>query len=265
MDNDLFEHLPLPAVYWVTGHPARLNRAFVRVFGHGPLPAPLLERPDGAHHTRLTTPNGERRVCRMLLRTLPGGERLAVLEDVQAYHTDPLTRLPDRRALLLDAADAPAPATLALLDIDGLAALNRRSGQAAGDQVLCALAGVLAHAARNWPAQVYRLGGDSFVLCSPQRLQPGHLHPLQAAFGGQLATLGVPGRLRRSAFAFALAHAPHDGTTLTDLLGAAERRLGRQRWTRRGGLAAELGHLLRQGRPAQSPAPDPRRTHLVTP
>ncbi|MFC6660850.1 GGDEF domain-containing protein [Deinococcus multiflagellatus] len=158
LDDDLFEHLPLPAVHWTPGHPARLNRAFTRAFGLGPLPLPLLDRPDGAHHTRLSTPNGEARICRLLLRTLPGGDRLGVVEDVHDYHADPLTRLPDRRALLLDA-DQGAPVTLALLDIDGLARVNHRAGPAAGDAALHALAELLKRAARHWPAQAYRLGG----------------------------------------------------------------------------------------------------------
>ncbi|PTA67464.1 GGDEF domain-containing protein [Deinococcus arcticus] len=256
LDDDLFEHLPLPAVHWTPGHPARLNRAFTRAFGLGPLPLPLLERPDGTHHTRLSTPNGDTRICRVLLRTRPGGDRLGVIEDVHEYHADPLTRLPGRRALLLDAAHG-TPATLALLDIDRLDRLNRRAGHAAGDAALCALAGVLAQGTRHWPAQAYRLGGGAFVLCSPQVLLPGHLGPLQAAFAGALLGFGV----RRTSFSFGLAHAPQDGTTLAELLTQAERRLQRSQRVGRGGLAAELVHLLRHAR-LGSP-PDSRRTHLV--
>ncbi|WP_221089391.1 GGDEF domain-containing protein [Deinococcus aquaedulcis] len=256
LDDDLFEHLPLPAVHWTPGHPARLNRAFTRAFGLGPLPLPLLDRPDGAHHTRLSTPNGEARICRLLLRTLPGGDRLGVIEDVHDYHADPLTRLPDRRALLLDA-EQGAPVTLALLDIDGLARVNHRAGHAAGDAALHALAEHLKRAARHWPAQAYRLGGGAFVLCSPHLLVPGHFSPLQDAFAGSLAAFGV----RRATFSFGLAHAPQDGTTLAELLAHAERRVQRSQRAGGGGLAAELVHLLRHTR-LGGPS-DSRRTPLV--
>lgn len=242
LDNDLFQHLPVPAVQWPSvragrhdGH-ARVNPAFSRAFRPGALCSPLPHWTDGAHLTRLTSRTGEPRVCRVTLSTLPNGDRLAVIEDVHTYHLDPLTGLPDRRALLLDAAQPTM--SLALIDVDRFKQVNDALGHAAGDRVLEALARLLAGAAGDLHA--YRLGGDEFVLCAPHALSGEDLRPLQDGFREVLGRLGIPS----VSFSYGLAQAPQHGDTLHALLQYADAQLTRSKRDRRGGLTRQLGRLL---------------------
>ncbi|MFM7027218.1 MAG: GGDEF domain-containing protein [Chakrabartia sp.] len=106
---------------------------------------------------------------------------LAEIDDLRAEivrlqhlaDTDCLTRLANRRRIerelhrtLQLAARQDRPAALALLDIDGLKAINDRHGHLAGDAVL-------AHVARHLRAAfratdiVGRLAGDEFALILP--------------------------------------------------------------------------------------------------
>ena len=244
LDNDLFQQLPVPAVQWPSvregrrdGH-ARVNPAFSRAFRPGALCSPLPHWTDGAHLTRLPSRTGEPRVCRVTLSTLPTGDRLAVVEDVHAYHLDPLTGLPDRRALLLDAAQPTVG--LALIDVDRFKQVNDALGHAAGDRVLEALARLLAGAARAGDLHAYRLGGDEFVLCAPHALTGEDLRPLQVGFRETLGRLGIPS----GSFSYGLAQAPQHGDTLHALLQHADTQLTRSKRDRRGGLTTQLGRLL---------------------
>ena len=92
-------------------------------------------------------------------------ERVAHL----AYH-DPLTGLPNRRGLLKQLAAALAhtrreggSVALLLVDLDRFKPVNDLYGHAAGDAVLCQVAGRL-HAAIREIDTVARLGGDEFAL-----------------------------------------------------------------------------------------------------
>ena len=79
--------------------------------------------------------------------------------------TDPLTGLGNRRAFsraLERAMIRPAGASLVLLDIDGLKAINDRDGHAAGDAALLAVAASMARASGTHDS-VARLGGDEFA------------------------------------------------------------------------------------------------------
>jgi diguanylate cyclase (GGDEF)-like protein len=82
-----------------------------------------------------------------------------------SQHHDPLTGLPDRLALdrgLKPLIGKPSGVALAALDLDHLVEINAEHGSDAGDQVLRALAQLLAE-----QDQVYRITGDEFAIIMP--------------------------------------------------------------------------------------------------
>ena len=83
----------------------------------------------------------------------------------QAARQDPLTGLLNRRAFDEDlAATAIQPLfTLAVVDIDGLKAVNDTTGHASGDQVIQTFAQALALFLHPL-GRVYRIGGDEFAM-----------------------------------------------------------------------------------------------------
>lgn len=104
---------------------------------------------------------------RRSVRALAAREREAAI----AAHTDALTGLPNRRALL---AEAPAliaaqPMLLMVLDFDRFKRVNMGLGHAAGDRLLAATAQRLGEWLRDTQeqARLYRLEGDQFVLLQP--------------------------------------------------------------------------------------------------
>jgi diguanylate cyclase (GGDEF)-like protein len=128
--------------------------------------------------------------------------------------TDPLTGLPNRRALddCLQAALAAAhrhseAVSVALIDVDHFKRINDRCGHAMGDRVLVQLGHRLAADLRA-SDRLGRWGGEEFLLIS------GHT-PLPAA-------LELADRLRASVAAFAFGH----GDPVTVSVGVAQVRQG---------------------------------------
>jgi len=128
--------------------------------------------------------------------------------------TDPLTGLPNRRALdeCLQAALAAAqrhgePVSVALIDVDHFKRVNDRYGHAAGDRVLVQLGHRLAADLRA-SDRLGRWGGEEFLLVS------GHT-PLAAA-------LELAERLRASVAGFSFGH----GEPVTVSVGVAQVRQG---------------------------------------
>ncbi|GGK36611.1 hypothetical protein GCM10010124_31590 [Pilimelia terevasa] len=81
--------------------------------------------------------------------------------------TDPLTELPNRRALtahLRQRHEDRAPTAILLLDVDGLKAVNTGYGHGAGDALLQALAARLQHLGPVPVDLAARLGGDEFAV-----------------------------------------------------------------------------------------------------
>jgi diguanylate cyclase (GGDEF)-like protein/putative nucleotidyltransferase with HDIG domain len=109
-------------------------------------------------------------LCAQVATAIGRAELFSRLESL-AYE-DPLTRLPNRRALdeRLEESVARALATareLALLfcDLDGLKEVNDRHGHDAGDHALAAAGRALAEAAERYPGSfTSRLGGDEFCV-----------------------------------------------------------------------------------------------------
>jgi diguanylate cyclase (GGDEF)-like protein len=84
--------------------------------------------------------------------------------------TDPLTRLPDRRAWqrLLEAEEIRCrrygdPAGVVIVDVDEMKAVNDSGGHRAGDELLMATARVLRKAGRGGDL-IARIGGDEFAV-----------------------------------------------------------------------------------------------------
>lgn len=106
----------------------------------------------------------------VLAVVLPAG--LALAHRRAARHTgalraqalqDPLTRLPNRAGLEDWARTAPTgPATVMVLDVDHLKAVNDGEGHGAGDALLRAVAAALAGSVRRGQVAA-RVGGDEFV------------------------------------------------------------------------------------------------------
>ena len=87
--------------------------------------------------------------------------------------TDPLTGLPNRRAIdliarkeLLRRARTPAPMALALIDADHFGKVNKTYTQIGGDHVLIWLAGVLQNSIRASDS-LGRVGGEEFLVVAP--------------------------------------------------------------------------------------------------
>ena len=105
-----------------------------------------------------------------------------VIEDLERQGlVDSLTGLLNRRALQRDLTEVLRASArnnrcvvVAMVDIDGLKATNDKFGHAAGDDRLRALARELVRGLRTGD-NVYRIGGDEFVLLLPE-LEPDNLH-----------------------------------------------------------------------------------------
>jgi len=153
-------------------------------------------------------------------------------------HTDPLTGLANdrtfERILELELARAGrqgGEVSLAVFDIDGLTEMNAAAGHAAGDDVLRAVAAVLAESVRLVDT-VARVGGDEFVLVAPgsagmavaQRVLDGIARLPMSAGRPVTVSAGV-------------ARFPVDGASAEDLRAAADAALEAARATGPGVLA----------------------------
>jgi len=110
---------------------------------------------------------------------------------------DPLTGLVNRRGweLLLDREEQRcrrygALASVLIIDLDGLKAVNDTAGHAAGDTMLRTAADVLRDAVRSADI-VARLGGDEFAVLSVETDLPA-AHTERARLRDLLAAAGVP-------------------------------------------------------------------------
>lgn len=156
------------------------------------------------------------------------GRRLRHERDVMehAAFSDPLTGLANRRMLMSMAEyeiarhhRADARFVVVMLDLDGFKLLNDSYGHAAGDQMLCDVAGALGRALRSQDT-VARLGGDEFCVIAPETENPRAL-----ADKIMTAVAEVMTGFEALQTSVGLAVFPEDGTTIELLLRTADGRL----------------------------------------
>jgi len=97
-------------------------------------------------------------------------QRIRAEELDQQAHTDPLTRLPNRRALdrqlpemMRTARERSEPLCAVMVDMDHFKRVNDEHGHATGDRVLTTMAEILGEATRESDLAV-RVGGEEFLL-----------------------------------------------------------------------------------------------------
>jgi diguanylate cyclase (GGDEF)-like protein len=154
-------------------------------------------------------------------------------------HTDPLTGLANERTFgrileleLARAGRQGGEVSLAVFDVDDLTAVNESAGHAAGDDILRAVAAVLAESVRLVDT-VARIGGDEFVLVAPGS---AGITVAQRVLDG-IAALPAEGG-RPISVSAGVARFPIDGGTAEDLRAAAEAALTAARTAGGGTLAA---------------------------
>jgi diguanylate cyclase (GGDEF)-like protein len=143
-----------------------------------------------------------------------------------AAFSDPLTGLANRRMLMSMAEyeisrhhRADARFIVVMLDLDGFKQLNDRHGHAAGDEMLCDVAGALTRGLRSQDT-IARLGGDEFCVIAPETENPRALADKIVD-----AVSGTTTRYEALATSVGVAVFPEDGTSIEKLLRVADDRL----------------------------------------
>jgi diguanylate cyclase (GGDEF)-like protein len=149
---------------------------------------------------------------------------LGLLERVRAESlTDPLTGLPNRRALANALGAEPTTgdgdAVLALYDLDGFKGYNDTFGHSAGDALLARLGHSLL-AAIGDDGSCYRLGGDEFCV-----VMPGQLGAVQRLLDAASRALSEDGDGFSVTSTWGAASVPHEATTLEAALRIADERM----------------------------------------
>lgn len=137
-------------------------------------------------------------------------------------HVDPLTGLANRRTfdrvLELEIARAGrqgSEVSVAIFDVDAFRATNATAGVAAGDNVLRAVAVILAELVRLVDT-VARIGGDEFIIVAPGSGGLAVANRVRAAIEALPPVGGIPVTVSAGVARF-----PVDGTSAADLLDAA--------------------------------------------
>ena len=174
-------------------------------------------------------------------------------------HTDELTGLPNRRAILevidrgIARSGVRTPIALALIDLDGFKAVNDTLGHAGGDALLRAVADRL-RAVRFEGETIGRLAGDEFIVLF-DRVEDVEARALAivTALSGSVA---IEGRSVRASASLGFAFAPLDATTASQLLAHADQALYAAK-------AEGKGRARRYKPPGGVPSREDRRGALV--
>ena len=127
---------------------------------------------------------------------------------------DTLTGLESRAAWDEDAHNAAEPLVVAMIDLDGLKAVNDGQGHNAGDKYLQRFASDLAGAMPSG-AIPYRFGGDEYAV----RVSGGSVQELRRTLAELQERSGV------APFSFGIARAPDDGENPGRVLEVADTRM----------------------------------------
>ncbi len=168
-------------------------------------------------------------------------------------HTDPLTGLANTRTLgrvleleLARAARQGGEVSIALIDVDGLTAVNEAAGHEAGDDILRSVASVLAESVRLVDT-VARYGGDEFVLIAPGAAGMTVARRVIDGVAGLAEQQG-----RRISVSVGLARFPSDGASSEELLASATAALAAARAEGPGTLATAPLQAAGQGTPGEA-------------
>ncbi len=137
---------------------------------------------------------------------------------------DPLTQLGNRRALgdaLIRARRSARILSLLTVDLDGFKDVNDHLGHEAGDRLLIDVAAKLSAEAAGTGGQVFRIGGDEFVVVSTAGLRTSEMLADRLVAACEVAASAAAGHSRVSLSAsVGVAHARLTSDTSTDdLLG----------------------------------------------
>ena len=193
--------------------------------------------------TEILAANGVRMPVEILSRAISYGGRPALvtaLRDVRERraseerirflaHHDMLTELPNRALLsesldiaLRSAARLQAPLAVLCLDLDGFKLVNDTLGHAAGDQLLCQVAGRLRENLREGDF-VARIGGDEFVVLQTTGVQPEQAATLARRLIECLVpAFRIDGQDVNVGTSIGIAIHPQDGDTAAVLLKKAD-------------------------------------------
>jgi len=151
---------------------------------------------------------------------------------------DPLTGLANRRHMddalkVLLHPTTSRPFALLILDLDDFKAINDDLGHDAGDAVLREIAERLRECVRAGDL-VARLGGDEFVIVLPAVVSRSVVQAIMDTVGSRIAQrLEIGGDEVTVTASIGFALSPADGTTVIDLMRAADRRMYRAKPTAR--------------------------------
>jgi diguanylate cyclase (GGDEF)-like protein/PAS domain S-box-containing protein len=180
----------------------------------------------------------------IMLSSLDDGRLLAVVRDTtaaenmsarltQLAYCDALTGLPNRAALyrVLDGffnADGDRtirPMSIALFDLDGFKEVNDTMGHSAGDRLLKEVADRWLAIIGGGP-QIFRLGGDEFILLVADCGDPGRIAEVVKAMLQQLETpIDIAGTTAFVSASAGIAIAPADGADAEELIANVDMAL----------------------------------------
>jgi len=160
--------------------------------------------------------------CRHIKRS-KGAFASALASTLREARIDPLTRLYNRRALQEEVERliiVGEPFALVLCDVDRFKRYNDSRGHLDGDRVLRCIARVLLRSLSS-RGMAFRWGGDEFVLVLPTA------DPLMADSVCSRINQLVKNEVEELGISFGVAMFPGDGSSLEELLWAADRMLYR--------------------------------------